>query len=36
MNKISHCLLALAAFIASLEAVSREADPREADPPEPD
>jgi hypothetical protein len=31
MNKLANCLLALAAFIASLEAVSREADPPEPD-----
>jgi hypothetical protein len=29
MNKFAHCFLALAAFIATLEAVSREADPPE-------
>jgi hypothetical protein len=31
MNKLANCLLALAAFIASLEAISREADPPEPD-----
>ena len=31
MNKLANYLLALAAFIASLEAVSREADPPEPD-----
>jgi hypothetical protein len=31
MNKFSHCVLALAVFIASLEAVSREAEPLEPD-----
>jgi hypothetical protein len=31
MNRLAHCLLALASFIASLEAVSREAEPLEPD-----